>query len=71
VLIDLEGRNAWGILLGGKDALRLELGALWLVCCLASVIEARALSLSGYPMLAGMQQKKFVSRACHEEQLAK
>ena len=46
VLIDLEGRNAWGILLGGKDALRLELGALWLVCCLASVIEMKARALN-------------------------
>ena len=52
VLIDLEGRNAWGIGLLGKDAMRRlelgELGALWLWLWLwlfrfASLIErARA-----------------------------
>lgn len=77
VLIDnLEGRNAWGIGLLGKDAMRrLELGSLGRCGCglfrFASPIErARASFLVVRRLPGGMQQKlvECVSRACHEEQ---
>jgi hypothetical protein len=74
VLIDnLEGRNAWGIGLLGKDAMRrLELGSLGRCGCGLFRFADRESSsfFSCCPTLAGMQQKlvECVSRACHEEQ---